>query len=142
MKKMLGKKTEQKIEKPTFVKPEKPSYVAQWQNAGLEMIENDFGILFKREVCYPLDYQHGNYTLGEIFDVLARWTTHEADHPFAMTEDETIVFFDTETTGLKGAGTHIFLLGFLEAKEEKFVLTQYVLADPSNEAALLFESKL
>jgi uncharacterized protein len=142
MKKMLGKKTEQKIEKPTFVKPEKPSYVAQWQNAGLEMIENDFGILFKREVCYPLDYQHGNYTLGEIFDVLARWTTHEADHPFAMTEDETIVFFDTETTGLKGAGTHIFLLGFLEAKEEQFVLTQYVLADPSNEAALLFESKL
>ena len=142
MKKMLGKKTERKIEKPTFSKPEKPSYVAQWQEAGLEVIENDFGILFKREVCYPLDYQHGIYKLGELFDVLARWSTQEADHPFAMTDDETIVFFDTETTGLKGAGTHIFLLGFLEAKEEQFVLTQYVLADPSNEAALLFESKL
>ena len=42
----------------------------------------------------------------------------EDDHPFAMTEDEVIVFFDTETTGLKGAGTHIFLLGFLEEKGE------------------------
>lgn len=142
MKKMLSKKTTEKVEKPTFVKPAKPPYVKKWQQAGLELIENDFGVLFKREVCYPLDYQHGNYKLGELFDVLSRWTTHEIDHPFAMTDEETIVFFDTETTGLKGAGTHIFLLGFLEAKEDKFVLTQYVLADPSNEAALLFESKL
>lgn len=39
-------------------------------------------------------------------------------------------------------GTHIFLLGFLETDGEEFTLTQYVLADPSNEAALLFESKL
>ena len=53
-----------------------------------------------------------------------------------------MLFFDTETTGLKGVGTHIFLLGFLEIDEEEFVLTQYVLADPANEAALLFESKL
>ncbi len=34
-----------------------------------------------------------------------------------------------------------FLLGLLEAKDDGFLLTQYVLADPSNEAALLFESK-
>ena len=41
MKKMLGKKTEQKKEKPKFIKPEKPPYVEQWQQAGLELIEND-----------------------------------------------------------------------------------------------------
>lgn len=142
MKKMLGKKTEQKKEQAKFIKPEKPPYVEQWQQAGLELIENDFGILFKREVRYPLDYVHGNHKLRELFDSLNRWTTQEDDHPFAMTEDEVIVFFDTETTGLKGAGTYIFLLGFLEEKGEQFVLTQYVLADPSNEAAFLFESKL
>lgn len=141
MKKMLGKKTEQVTEKPKFIKPARPSYTAKWQQAGLELIENDFGILFKREVHYPLDYQHGNYQLGQLFDALCRWKSHE-DHPFAITADETIVFFDTETTGLKGAGTHIFLLGFLEVNEEGFVLTQYVLADPSNEAAMLFHSKL
>lgn len=142
MKKMLGKKTQQTAEKPKFIKPDHPSYTKQWQQAGLELVENDFGMLFKREVKYPLDYQHGNHQLGELFAALSQWTTQNDEHPFAMTDEETIVFFDTETTGLKGAGTHIFLLGFLEAKENEFVLTQYVLADPSNEAAFLFESKL
>ena len=142
MKKMLGKKTEHKQEKPKFIKPDPPSYSDEWQQAGLERIENEFGMLFKREVRYPFHYEHGNYKLGELFHALGRWKTEADDHPFAITEQETIVFFDTETTGLKGAGTHIFLLGFLQADEEGFTLTQYVLADPSNEAALLFESKL
>lgn len=142
MKKLLGKKTEQKKEKPKFIKPEPPLYSEQWQQAGLELVENEFGILFKREVHYPFDYQHGDYKLGQLFPSLKRWKSQAEDHPFAISGDETIVFFDTETTGLKGAGTHIFLLGFLEADDEGFTLTQYVLADPSNEAALLFESKL
>ena len=142
MKKMLGKKTEQKQEKPKFIKPDRPAYTERWQQAGLELVENEFGVLFKREVQYPFSFQHGHYQLGELFAALKRWKLQAEDHPFAILEDETIVFFDTETTGLKGAGTHIFLLGFLEANEEGFTLTQYVLADPSNEAALLFESKM
>lgn len=48
---------------------------------------------------------------------------------------ESVLFFDTETTGLKGVGTHIFLLGFLEVAEESFILTQYIMADPAHEAA-------
>jgi uncharacterized protein len=142
MKKMLGKKTEQQAEKPKFLKPERPIYTEQWQEAGLELIENEFGIVFKREVRYSFDYVHGDYRLGELMPALQRWSSLDDDHPFALTDNETIVFFDTETTGLKGAGTYIFLLGFLEATDEEFVLTQYVLADPSNEAALLFQSKL
>ena len=142
MKKMLGKKTETKQEKPKFIKPDPPSYTEAWQKQGLQLIENEFGVLFKREVHYPFTYQHGHYRLGELFGALKRWTSQGADHPFAISENETIVFFDTETTGLKGAGTHIFLLGFLEADDEGFTLTQYVLADPSNEAAMLFESNM
>lgn len=142
MKKMLGKKTVTKQEKPKFVKPDVPDYCASWQQAGLTLIENEFGVLFKREVHYPFTYKHGHYRLGELLAALKCWKVQGADHPFAILEDETIVFFDTETTGLKGAGTHIFLLGFLEASEEGFTLTQYVLADPSNEAALLFESNM
>ena len=120
MKKMLGKKTETKQEKPKFIKPDPPSYTKAWQQQGLELIENDFGVLFKREVHYPFMYQHGDYRLGELFHALKRWKSQGEDHPFAISEDETIVFFDTETTGLKGAGTHIFLLGFLEANDEGF----------------------
>ncbi|MEK4424818.1 ribonuclease H-like domain-containing protein [Solibacillus sp. FSL K6-1523] len=142
MKKMLGKKSNQTVEKPAFIKPEQPNYLHQWQQAGLDIVENDFGVLLKKEVRYALDYKHGDYELGELFAAMERWSTQQEDHPYALSLDETLVFFDTETTGLKGAGTHIFLLGFLEMQEEEFVLTQYVLADPSNEAAFLFESKL
>ncbi|MEG0472723.1 MAG: ribonuclease H-like domain-containing protein [Solibacillus sp.] len=142
MKKMLGKKSNQTVEKPAFVKPAEPTYLKQWQQAGLDIVENDFGVLLKKEVRYAFDFKHGNYELGELFAVMERWAMQQEDHPYALSFDETLVFFDTETTGLKGAGTHIFLLGFLEVEEEEFVLTQYVLADPSNEAAFLFESKL
>lgn len=142
MKKMLGKKTETKQEKPVFQKPDQPTYVEDWQNAGLSLVENDFGVLFKRVVTYPLDYKHGHYELRELFDAISLWEESGKEHPYAVTFDDTLVFFDTETTGLKGVGTHIFLLGFLETDEEQFTLTQYILADPSNEAAFLFECKL
>lgn len=142
MKKMLGKKTETKQEKPVFQKPDQPTYVEDWQNAGLSLVENDFGVLFKRVVTYPLDYKHGHYELRELFDAISLCEESGKEHPYAVTFDDTLVFFDTETTGLKGVGTHIFLLGFLETDEEQFTLTQYILADPSNEAAFLFECKL
>ncbi|MEA0552250.1 ribonuclease H-like domain-containing protein [Lysinibacillus irui] len=144
MKKMLGKKpaAQQKVEEPAFHKPAKPSYTEQWQKAGLTVVENDFGIVFKRQVHYPFSYQHGHYQLRSFFDALKKWQGADFHHPYALDINEPVLFFDTETTGLKGVGTHIFLLGFLEMAEEGFELTQYILADPAHEAAFLFESKL
>lgn len=141
LKQKLGKKKEQVKEKPAFQQPEKPFYIEEWQSAGLSLVENDFGVLFKREVTYPLEYQHGSYQLGMFYDAIEKWQNTSIQHPYAMNFDESIVFFDTETTGLKGVGTNIFLLGLLDAFDDSFVLTQYVLADPANEAAFLFESK-
>ena len=141
MKKLLGKAKSTEEQKPKFMRPDEPAYVQQWTNAGLEKLENEFGILFKREVEYPFDYKHGHYRLEELFDVLEKWG-EKNEHPYKATLDDELVFFDTETTGLKGAGTHIFLLGFLTVDDDCFRLTQYVLADPSNEVAFLFESKL
>ena len=141
LKKMLGSKKEKVVEKPTFVKPPKPSYLENWVKCGLNVIENDFGVVFKREVMYSNDYKHGLYELGSLYDAIDKWQNHRISHPFSLSFDDDILFFDTETTGLKGVGTHIFLIGVLEAKTDGFLLTQYVLADPSNEAAFLFESK-
>ena len=56
--------------------------------------------------------------------------------------EKRLVFFDTETTGLKGAGTLIFLLGFIEQKENMFILTQYLLPGPDHESAFLYASGL
>ena len=145
MKKMLGKKTEKAKEteqKPAFQKPEIPRYTPQWEQAGLKRIDNEFGIVFLREVHYPQTFQHGHYQLQEFFNAVAKWQNADFSHPYAVDQEENVLFFDTETTGLKGVGTQIFLLGFLEATEDEFVLKQYVLADPAHEAALLFESKL
>ncbi|WP_338653516.1 ribonuclease H-like domain-containing protein [Lysinibacillus sp. Y5S-8] len=145
MKKMLGKKptaAQQKVEELAYQKPAKPSYTERWEKAGLTVVENDFGIVFKRHVQYPFSYQHGHYQLQSFFDALKKWQGAEFDHPYALDLQEPVLFFDTETTGLKGVGTHIFLLGFLEVDEECFKLTQYILADPAHEVAFLFESKL
>lgn len=141
MKKLLGKKSPEKQQKPQFVKPAAPHYAASWAAAGLTLVENDFGTLFKREVRYPSTYQHGSYCLSDLDEAIAMWEDAGVEHPYALSSDETLVFFDTETTGLKGTGTHIFLLGLLEKRGNEYVLTQYVLADPENEAAFLFESK-
>lgn len=142
LKQKLGKKKETAKPQPVFKKPEKPFYLHDWENAGLAIIENEFGVLFKREVAYPLNYRHGSYELGRFYDAIEKWQNTSLEHPYALAFDESVVFFDTETTGLKGVGTNIFLLGLLEAREDEFILTQYILADPANEAAFLFESKL
>ena len=145
MKKMLGKKTEKANgtePKTAFQKPQAPSYTSIWEQAGLARIDNEFGIVFMREVRYPRTYRHGHYQLQDFFNAVAKWEQADFVHPYAVDSNENVLFFDTETTGLKGVGTQIFLLGFLEAIEDEFVLTQYVLADPAHEAALLFESKL
>jgi uncharacterized protein len=141
MKKLLGKSKPVVEEKPSFQKPDAPPYIKNWQEAGLTLIENDFGVLFERTVSYPYTFVHGDYQLGELFDAISMWEASGIEHPFHTTSDETLVFFDTETTGLKGTGTHIFLIGLLTDTGKAFQLTQYVLADPSNETAFLFESK-
>ncbi|OCS93552.1 exonuclease [Caryophanon latum] len=140
--KQMMKKAPAKVEKPVIEKPSAPSYSKAWEQVGLTRIDNDFGTVFKYEKTYEKAYEHGHYALGAIDDALVQWEAAAFSHPYAATTDETLVFFDTETTGLKGAGTYIFLLGFLTLRPYDVLLTQYVLADPAHEAALLFESKL
>lgn len=142
MKKLLKKNnTQQVIEKEPFLKPDVPNYAEMWQDAGLEMIENDFGVVFLLEKHYPLEYKHGGIYLGELYDAFEKWQQTRNSHPISLTDANNLIFYDTETTGLKGVGTHIFLNGLLEESEDGFTLKQYVLADPSNEVAFLFESK-
>lgn len=119
-------------------KPSAPPYVKQWQQAGLDVIENDFGVCFVRECFYPNDYEHGDATLGDFHRAVQQ--TASLAHPLVPTQP--VMFFDTETTGLKGVGTQIFLLGELAVEPGGFRLKQYVQADPANEAAMLYASSM
>lgn len=51
---------------------------------------------------------------------------------------ESILYFDTETTGLSGgSGTYVFLIGLGHFSGERFILEQYFMHDLDGEAALL-----
>lgn len=144
MKKLLKKSSDSKNREDTkslFIKPDEPFYSKDWVAAGFQQLNNDFGTVFLKETTYRLDYQHGKYKLGQFYDALAMWESYDEAHPIKITSDDHPIFYDTETTGLKGVGTHIFLNGLLEESSVGFTLKQYVLADPSNEAAFLFESR-
>ena len=103
---------------------------------------NDYGIVYKRTVVYEPTYQHGKFELSGLLDTVERWRESQEIHPLAPDFSRPLVFFDTETTGLKGTGTLIFLMGFIEYTEGTFTLTQYVLPGPDHEPAFLYASEL
>ena len=86
----------------------------QWLDAGLTKEENKHGIVYKRIVEYDTDYQHGNIVLSGLKSTIDEWRKSGEEHPLSPDFSKPLVFFDTETTGLKGAGTLIFLMGFIE----------------------------
>ncbi|MCL4505689.1 MAG: ribonuclease H-like domain-containing protein [Chloroflexi bacterium] len=107
-----------------------------------------FGIAYVRRAIYPLDHQHGGWTLRNALShpqsALARIN---GGVPIDLRD---AVFLDTETTGLAGgAGTLVFLVGVgyftsCAAEEEpsasatdSFVVDQYFLNEPAQEAAML-----
>lgn len=87
---------------------------------------------------YSRHHSYGHLTLGDI----------PSDRPFpvsAFTREEepgsvepaSLLFIDTETTGLGGAGTVAFLVGCGSIVEDGFEVRQYLIPDYSDEAAML-----
>ncbi|WHT47164.1 ribonuclease H-like domain-containing protein [Sporosarcina thermotolerans] len=143
MKKLLKKKpaeSNEKPEEPKRKRPPSPPYEENWLAAGLTKEENKYGIIYKRVVTYGPEHFHGKYKLSSLLGTVESWREANEIHPLAPDLSRPLVFFDTETTGLKGAGTLIFLMGFIEYTETKFTLTQYVLPGPDHEAAFLYAS--
>lgn len=101
------------------------------------------GSYFIIENNYDLDHRHGIRSLGDWLQcdlaTTARLSQKEIDNLSKF------AFFDIETTGLAGGtGTLAFLIGVGVIEEERYVLRQYFLRDPSEEAAMLsaLESEL
>lgn len=139
---MKGLIKKEPVEKKQPKAAERPAHVEQWNRIGLELKENQFGFVFCKKIVYPAETQHGKVQLKELDRVLKAWDTVSFNHPFKLKPTDQIVFFDTETTGLSGTGAYIFLIGLLIKKDDHFEMTQYVLPDPSHEAAFLYETGL
>lgn len=98
--------------------------------------QNSLGEFVVKEICYPLDYQHGNVVLTNrvVTDTINRAAKIDTpDSPL-----ETLLFIDTETSGLSGgAGTFAFLIGVGRFTREGFMLQQFLMRDPIEESAML-----
>ena len=115
-----------------------------------EIIENDGGDFYKREVHYDLNRNHGFYQIGEIFD-------HQSSDFKVLLDKEkknifkdkkikellsNFLFIDTETTGLMGGtGTLPFMIGAGYFQDDQFIVRQYFMRDYDDEYSLLLDLK-
>lgn len=117
---------------------EVPFYLDAWKNAGLNPIQNEHGLFFVKETFYSEHHIHGNIALKKLSSAIEHMHKNYPNHPLTINLNSPFTFYDTETTGLKGTGVLIFLNGLLKKVDQGFLLRQFVLADPSHEAAFLF----
>ncbi len=100
-------------------------------------LETRNGSTFLIEEDFPGNYVHGQVGLGITIKpcVVAEWA---GELSFADQDPESLVFLDTETSGLAGGtGTFAFLIGAARYMEGGFHLAQFFMRDPLEEPALL-----
>lgn len=114
-------------------------FADQWQALGAKPYCYDGAYVLIREVRYPLSWQHGRYRFAELLDVIEMWRQTNVAHPLSTAQlpAESLLFFDTETTGLHGGvGNLIFLLGTSRIERDSVVVRQHFLPAPAAEIAL------
>lgn len=93
------------------------------------------------ENSYALDVRYGRHKIGDGLAVDGETLYYlSRDEEFQGLDLGTALFFDLETTGLAGGtGTIPFLVGLGYYRDDKFVVAQYFLGDPSEEEKMLEE---
>ncbi|WP_342525682.1 ribonuclease H-like domain-containing protein [Chryseomicrobium sp. FSL W7-1435] len=109
----------------------------EWKAAGYELMETDAGDYYKISTFFPNSYLHGKVQFYQLSKLVQKVKEMFPGHPLTPHPESKLFFYDTETTGLKGAGVHIFLNGVLFQTEAGFQLDQYLLASPEYEVAFL-----
>jgi uncharacterized protein YprB with RNaseH-like and TPR domain len=95
------------------------------------------GEAFVAEQTFGHDYLHGKTSPFSIspLSVISQWTNDVRIAELPLTS---FAFLDTETSGMAGGtGTYAFLVGAARFMDGKFVLQQFFLRDPAEEAAML-----
>ena len=91
------------------------------------------------ETQYPMADSHGSVQLKRLWEIPAAALSIAGKNENLLRLDlKKALFVDTETTGLSGgSGTLAFLVGVGFFEEEQFVVRQYFLRQPHEEAAML-----
>jgi uncharacterized protein len=101
------------------------------------IISNAYGACYIAESDYAADYLHGHAQVHAPLPLsaVARWAR---DPRIAECPRESLVFLDTETTGLAGGtGTLPFMIGVGRFIGDQFRVAQFFMRDPEEELALL-----
>jgi uncharacterized protein YprB with RNaseH-like and TPR domain len=103
------------------------------------VIEGPLGTCFVAERDLALDHRHGAEALGRFFDLTDRGLgcLARAVEPLAI-DRESIVFLDTETTGLAGGtGTFVFMVGLAYFRGDRLLVRQFFMRHHAEEPAML-----
>lgn len=94
-----------------------------------------YGEIFSLNHTYPENRQHGHLPLKPLTS--HKWLAQWAKAP-ATPDLESLVFLDTETTGLSGGtGTMPFMIGAGRFIGDQFVVEQFFVRNPAEETAQL-----
>jgi len=94
------------------------------------------GSFFMHKNKYSLEYVHGNCMLGDFTNLDFEYLLKAFNSKSKLTLED-MIFLDTETTGLGGAGTVAFLVGIGYFDKENFVVKQLFMRDYDEEPAML-----
>ena len=103
------------------------------------VLEGPLGTCFVAESELALDHHHGDEALGRFFELTDRGLGCLARlvEPLAI-DRESILFLDTETTGLSGGtGTYVFMVGLAYFRGDRLLVRQYFMRDHAEEPAML-----
>lgn len=130
--KSLGVKTANSLQTP----PKVDSHTIETVVAG-GIHSTPRGDAFVSEQTFGEDYLHGGVSPYSSFPLsfISQWAN---DPRIAELPIQKFAFLDTETSGVSGGtGTLAFLVGVARFIDDKFVLKQFFLRDPSEEPAML-----
>jgi len=107
----------------------------EWEALTADWVETEWGPFIRRRTAYSLRHRHGKYRLGELNGALSGLDAF--GEPVAA-GPESLLFFDTETTGLgQGAGNVPFMIGLGFYRGEEFLIEQLFIRNPAEELAML-----
>ncbi len=132
----LGRQAAKTASEP---RPQRTAPVASDEGLAGEVLETPQGPTYYIESRYPIDYVHGLEPLASVLRFRPELAAQVArDDQLGDIDLQGLAFVDTETTGLSGgAGTLVFLVGLGHFVADEFVLRQYFLRDPAEEAGML-----
>lgn len=97
--------------------------------------ENSLGNYYYLDTKFDCNYKHGQIDFSDLISDSGNKYFPGMDTAFRINE---CIFIDTETTGLsQSAGTFAFMVGVGFIQEDYFLIRQYFLRNPGEEAAML-----